>query len=170
MSENIPNNKVNRPEALIFLMISAFLILLDQWTKFLAVRYVKPVLHVGLIPHVLEFRYLENRGAAFGMLQNRQWVFVIFAFVVVFGCIYAFSRLPAGKYTALKLCLAALSAGAAGNLIDRVTRGYVVDFIYFSGIRFPIFNVADICVSVSVVVLLILVLFGYKDETQAGEM
>ncbi len=146
-------------------LIAVILVLLDQYTKYLAVTYLKPGGPVSIINGVLELRYLENRGAAFGMLQNRQWVFVIFAVGCMLICLrYGIKLAEEEKYTAARICLAFLSAGAAGNLIDRVYRGYVVDFIYIRLINFPIFNLADTYVNLSTVVLIILVLFVYKDD------
>ena len=144
------------------LFVSA--VLLDQITKYIAYVYLKPVHRASIIRGVLELQYLENRGAAFGMLQNRQWIFILFALIILIGCFIYSRRLPVTRdYLPLRLCLLFLGAGALGNMIDRVAHIYVIDFIYFSIIHFPIFNVADIYVSVSVTVMVILVLFFYKD-------
>ena len=129
----------------------------DQLTKELAYRNLKlsGKGFVTLIPGVLELRYLENRGAAFGMLQNRLPLFILFAAAVSLAAIICYIRVPdIRRYLALRVCMAGLTAGAVGNLIDR---------IYISLIHFPIFNVADICVSLSAGLLLILMLFVYRD-------
>ena len=147
------------------LLIGIILVFLDQYTKYLAITYLKPVGSVVLIPGVLELRYLENRGAAFGMLQNRQWVFIVFAVLCVILCAWIGLKLAiSNRHTASRICLAILAAGAAGNLIDRVARGFVIDYIYFSLIHFPVFNLADVCVTLSTIALVILVLFFYRDE------
>ena len=146
-------------------LVWVILVFLDQYTKYLAMTYLRPKGAIGLIPGVLELRYLENRGAAFGILQNRQWVFVIFAIACIIFCAWTGFRLAvSNRHAALRICLAALCAGAAGNLIDRVARGYVIDFIYFSLIHFPVFNLADVCVSLSTAALVILVLFFDKGD------
>ena len=151
-------------------LLFAGAVLLDQITKYLAASRLRQTFRVPLIPSVLELQYLENRGAAFGMLENRQWIFIIFACVIMAGCIICGHRLPrTRKFIPMKLCLVFLSAGALGNMIDRIWHGYVIDFIYFSCINFPIFNVADIYVTVSVTVLVILVLFYYRDEDYAKQ-
>ena len=146
-------------------LVWVILVFLDQYTKYLAMTYLRPKGAIDLIPGVLELRYLENRGAAFGILQNRQWVFVIFAIACIIFCAWTGFRLAvSNRHAALRICLAALCAGAAGDLIDRVARGYVIDFIYFSLIHFPVFNLADVCVSLSTAALVILVLFFDKGD------
>ena len=147
------------------ILIGIILVFLDQYTKYLAETFLKPKGYVTVIPGVLELRYLENRGAAFGMLQNRQWIFVVFAICcVILCCWYVFRLAAEDRHLASAVCLSVLAAGASGNLIDRVARGSVIDFIYVSLIHFPVFNVADICVSVSTIVLVFLVLFYYKGD------
>ncbi len=156
-------NKRNHYPAAV--LLSIILIFLDQYTKYLVLTFLKPRGSVTLIKGVLELRYLENRGAAFGILQNRQWVFVVFAIVCIIACAWYGWRLAlSGGHTAMLLCLSFLAAGAAGNLIDRVHRGFVVDFIYVSLINFPIFNLADTYVTLSTIALIILVLFFYKED------
>ncbi len=154
--------------AAIFVAAGLFL---DQLTKSLAVTYLAGQEPDVLIPGVLEFKYLENQGAAFGMFQNMQWIFVIFSLVVSALVIFAYWRIPTGKrsdgersYVPLRVCAVMLLAGAVGNCIDRLRTGYVVDFIYFRLIDFPIFNVADIFVTTSVILLIVLLIFYYKEE------
>lgn len=141
------------------------LILLDQGIKLWALRNLRGKDPIVLINGVLEFRYLENRGAAFGIFQNRQWFFILVTLIVLAGLFFLSGRIPRDrKYLPLKICLYLIAAGAVGNLIDRVFRSYVVDFIYFKLIDFPIFNVADIYVTVSAILLVLLMLFFYKEE------
>ena len=136
------------------------LILLDQGIKLWALRNLR-----GKNPIVLIKGVLENRGAAFGIFQNRQWFFILVTLIVLAGLFFLSGRIPRDrKYLPLKICLYLIAAGAVGNLIDRVFRSYVVDFIYFKLIDFPIFNVADIYVTVSAILLVLLMLFFYKEE------
>lgn len=138
---------------------------LDQWTKLLAVSGLKDQPPYVIWDGVFELLYSENRGAAFGMLQGKQWFFFIIAVLVLGAAVYAIVRMPANrKYLPLHLIAMFLSAGAAGNMIDRFTRGYVVDFLYFKLIDFPIFNVADCYVTVSMFIFILLFLFVYKEE------
>lgn len=149
-----------------WLIIGAvLLVVFDQWTKHLAVTYLKGQDSIVLISGVLELQYLENHGAAFGLLQNQQWLFYVMTVVMAAVIVWLYFKLPrTKKYLPCHLIGVVLLAGAFGNFIDRVRFQYVVDFIYFSLIDFPIFNVADIYVTVSVAVIFILVLFVYKDE------
>ncbi|MDO5345976.1 MAG: signal peptidase II [Lachnospiraceae bacterium] len=137
----------------------------DQLTKLLAYTQLRPYGPIKLLPGIFELHYLENQGAAFGMMENMQWVFILFAFVIVAGALLFYIRLPMGdRFRPLRILCITLSAGALGNMIDRITHHYVIDFLYFSLIDFPIFNVADIYVCVSTAILLLLLLFVYKDE------
>lgn len=138
---------------------------IDQITKLWAVKGLKGHDSVVLLKGVFELQYLENRGAAFGLMQNQRWLFLV-CVVLVLGIVgYAYFRLPATRrYTPFRLVIVALAAGAIGNAIDRVCRGFVVDFFYFSLIDFPVFNVADIYVTVSVACFFVLFLFIYKEE------
>lgn len=137
---------------------------LDQYTKYLATVHLQEEA-VVLIDGVFELSYLENRGAAFGLFQNQQWLFLIvgIAALVVLTIIYL--RMPHDKhYLPLRICIISIVAGAIGNMIDRIRFQYVVDFFYFVLIDFPIFNVADIFATVATFGLLALFLFYYKDR------
>lgn len=142
------------------------LVIFDRLTKRLAFNNLNLTNHVvELIPDVLELRYLENEGAAFGMLQNRFFFFYLFTFVFITAFLFLYIKMPEDKrFVPLNLLLIFFVAGAFGNFIDRVRYHYVIDFIYFKLINFPIFNVADIYVTVSCFILIVLVLFYYKDE------
>ena len=137
----------------------------DQLTKLLAVKNLKGKADIPLIPDVLYFQYLENRGAAFGIFQDRKIFLVLLTSLILVGVCYVLWKIPADKkYIYLRLLCFLITAGGIGNLIDRVRLDYVIDFIYFAPIDFPVFNVADIYVSVGMVFLFIVVLFYYKDE------
>ena len=144
-----------------FLVLTA----LDQWTKSLAVQSLKGKSPYVIWDGVFELFYSENRGAAFGMLQGKQTFFFVIALGVFGVILYAMAKLPASRrYIPFELCMTVVAAGAAGNLIDRVSQGYVVDFLYFKLIDFPIFNVADCYVTVAPGMLMFLFLYVYKDE------
>ena len=134
---------------------------LDQWTKFLTVTLLKGKAPFVLIDGVLELRYLENHGAAFGILQGQQGLFFVLTGAAILFLCWAYGfRIPSGRaYLPVNLICVLILSGALGNLIDRLRLSYVVDFIYFKLIDFPIFNVADCYVSVSAVFLALLLLF-----------
>ena len=141
------------------------LLLIDQLTKLWAVKILKPIGSVPVIRNVLEIYSVENRGAAFGIMQNKQWFFLLITLAVLAGLVWISGRIPDEKhFIPLKVCLYFVGAGAVGNMIDRVFRKYVVDFIYFSLINFPVFNVADIYVTVAAFLLVGLILFFYQEE------
>ena len=151
----------------LFLDILLFVVLvyLDQITKSLAVTCLKDKPAFVLINYVFELHYLENRGAAFGMLQNQKILFVAIASIMLTVIVYMLIKIPRNKhYFALEFLLVLVASGAVGNLIDRISLGYVVDFFYFKLIDFPIFNVADIYVSVSCIFLAVLLIFFYKEQ------
>lgn len=129
---------------------------LDQFTKYLATANLKNQPSILLIPGVFELTYLENRGAAWGMLENMQWVFLIFTAVILAVLGYCYVKANGTKYRAFRILSVVLAAGAIGNAIDRLFHGYVVDFFYFSLIDFPVFNVADCYVTVSLALFLLI--------------
>lgn len=143
-----------------------FMVFLDLFTKMLAVDNLKFGEPVNLIDGLLGLTYLENKGMAWGMLSGQRVIFIIITVIVLGLLCYAFARIPKEKrYLPLLVDLCILTAGAVGNLVDRIVLGYVRDFIEFKFINFPIFNVADIFATVSTVLLFILVLFVYtKDD------
>ncbi len=150
---------------IIDIILMCLLIVADQYTKAWAVFALKDKPAIPVIPGILELNYLENRGAAFGMMQNQK-IFFIFVAVIILGCIiYMLIKAPAQrKYIILHVVLTFIAAGAIGNMIDRLSLNYVVDFIYIKAINFPIFNVADIYVTVCTVILAIVLIFVYKDD------
>ena len=140
------------------------LIILDQLTKLWVLDALRGQEPVTLLPGVFQLLYVENRGAAFGIRQNKQWFFVIITVAVLAALLWVLPKIPAERhFLPLSLCLCFIAAGAVGNMIDRIFRGYVVDFLYFQLIDFPVFNVADIYVTTASVVLTLLILFLYKE-------
>lgn len=146
----------------IFLFIA-----LDRITKNLAIKHLveKPY---NLIPGVFQLHYLENRGAAFGILQNQKIFFVLTGIIITAAIFFLYEKMPfQKKYLPLRIVAVFMIAGAIGNMIDRVEYNYVVDFLYFNLIDFPIFNVADCYVTISAFCLILLFLFYYKEEDLA---
>lgn len=135
--------------AAVILIAIAALTALDQLFKALAVYWLKGNPPHVLIDGVFELHYSENPGAAFGILQDHRWLFHL-RHHSGHG-VYAGPADEAGKFRALSADehqRVLIVAGGVGNLIDRIANGYVVDFLYFRLINFPIFNFADCCVVV----------------------
>ena len=147
-----------KKNSIIYLLIIAVGIYLDQLSKSLVVEHLMPIGDLPLIKGVFHFTYSENRGAAFGILSDARWVFMLFSTVMILALlIYLFYP----KKQANQLFLigtAMVVSGGIGNMIDRVVLGYVVDFLNFELINFAIFNVADsfVCVGAGLMVLSLL--------------
>ena len=151
---------------LLFFLISVGLVAADQITKAIAVAYLKPITTFPLIKDVLHLTYHENTGAAFSMLDGFRWGFVIIAVIVCGILVYVnLVKKVDSKlfYTASILVV----SGAIGNVIDRVATGAVVDFIDFRLINFPVFNFADICLTIGVVILFFAILFTPEKKKAA---
>jgi signal peptidase II len=162
--------QTNNKKALMTGYAAAFFLLVffDQWSKRLAVKHLKDQADIPLIKDVFELSYLENTGMAWGLFAGGRWIFLAGTMVILALILYAFRKAPlTRRYRPLRVVLAVLAAGAAGNLIDRLLHGYVVDFFSFCLIHFPIFNVADCYVVVSGILFVLLFLFYYKDEELA---
>lgn len=146
-------------------LLLCLLLAVDQFTKYLAIVHLKGKDTIVLIDGVLELDYLENRGSAFGMLQNQK-VFILFVGVVFLAVIlFLLIKLPEDKkYNIMHVLLVAIIAGGVGNMIDRIQYDFVVDFISFVLIHFPIFNVADCYIVVATILLFLLFLFVYKEK------
>ncbi len=130
---------------------------LDQLTKWLCVRFLVPVGSVPLWQDVLHLTYVENRGAAFGMLAEHRWVFLVASAVLLAVMIpYLYLGLCDDRLATVGVCL--IIAGGIGNMIDRLALGYVIDFIDVRLINFAVFNGADsfVCVGAGLLVLSLL--------------
>ncbi len=154
----------------------AFLVAFDQITKYLAKTHIKGEKSYTLIPKIISFKYLNggNSGAAWGILSGRVILFIIFtifALIVIGKFIYNIYNMYKINYSLnpkvkmLDILLVVLVAGAIGNLIDRIVNGYVVDFISFDFIKFPIFNLADCYITISCILLFIMCIFKVDTKT-----
>ena len=161
------DEKNKRKKKMIIIDIVIFLIMaaLDQITKYFAVSSLSGGKDIVIIDGVFELHYLENHGAAFSMLQNQKIFFILIALVILAAIVFVLVRIPGDKkYNILHILLSVIAAGSVGNMIDRLHNDYVIDFLYFKLIDFPVFNVADIYITCSAILLAIVVIFKYKDE------
>jgi len=145
-------------------VISALLIIIDQATKYITVSKLKPLGSVEIIKGILSFTYVENKGAAFGILQNARWVFIL-ATIIIIAALIVYKIKFKVKSKTFNYSSALLISGGIANLIDRIFLGYVVDMIEVTFIEYPMFNFADCCVVVGAILLCIYVL---KTETKKG--
>ena len=146
-------------------VIAVFAIVFDQLTKYAAMTRLKDGAAFVLIDNVLEFYYLVNTGSSWGMLAGQK-ALILFIFVVIIAlCVFMIFKSPDDvKYIPFNISLSMIIAGGIGNGIDRIRFSYVIDFIYFKSINFPVFNVADIFVTCGAVLFILLILFKYKEK------
>lgn len=147
---------------MIYILIILGLIGLDQISKFLAVKYLVNIGSIPIIKDIFHLTYVENRGAAFGMFQNNQMVFVVVALAAcIFGLYYLYKK----QINLLgKSAIILIIAGAIGNLIDRVRLGFVVDYFDFRIVWNYVFNVADVFVVIGTILLCIYIIFFENDK------
>ena len=147
---------------MLWAIIVAVLFALDQITK----TYVKNNLPLGQSNEVIQdffyFTHVENTGAAFGILKNGRYFFIILTIIISFVLIYVMIK---NKSKILRLAISIVLGGALGNFIDRLLYGKVTDFLdfYIFGYDYPVFNVADICVNIGTILLAIYIIFIYKE-------
>jgi lipoprotein signal peptidase len=152
----------------IWIIVIAAGVLLDQITKILAAEFLIELGREGfpIIKDFLHLTYVENTGAAFGILKDQRWIFMLLSVAAIIGLtIYLITQrrdisIPAGVFLAL------IISGGIGNMIDRIVRGYVIDFIDFTVIDFYIFNMADTFVCVGAVLTVIYMLFYEAKEAK----
>lgn len=143
---------------LVTIILALGVLVLDQVSKWLTVRYIKPIGSYPIIRDVFHLTYVENRGAAWGIFQNGRWFFVGITAVV---CIAIIVFLIREKQIAplLRVALSVLLGGAIGNMIDRILYGYVVDMIHVKCIDYPVFNIADSATVIGTILLAWYILF-----------
>lgn len=150
---------------ILWIAIAVISVVLDQITKWLAVVNLKGNESVSIIGEVLHFTYVENRGAAFGMMKDARWIFMIISTVAIAALVFYLVKYKPKSYLAVS-AIGMIVGGGIGNMIDRIWLGYVVDFIYIKIIDFAVFNVADSFVCVGTALLVIYILFFYKEKTE----
>lgn len=143
---------------IIFTIVSILVIVLDQISKIHILEYLRPISQVPLIKNVLNLTYVENTGAAFGMLSNSRWIFMV-ASILIIIILVAYILIAKPKSKATLISLGMICGGGIGNMIDRIFKGYVVDFIDVTCINFYVFNIADsfVCVGCALLVLFLII-------------
>ena len=149
---------------LIYTIIAALIIAADQVSKIFLAQALENGRHINVIPKILSLVYVENRGAAFGMLADSRWLFMVVSVVAILVFV-AYLYLGHAESTLSAVALAMMTSGGIGNMIDRIFRGYVIDFIDFRLINFAVFNGADSLVCVGAGLLILSLLLGLHTDS-----
>lgn len=147
-------------------ILSIIVVIADQLSKYFAIERLKGSISHVIIPGFLKFTYVENYGAAFGILKDKKMFFIIITLIIIMFISIFLIRYYNKINIFMKIGLALLLGGAIGNFIDRVRFAYVVDFInvrLFNSYDFPVFNIADISIVCGTIIILILTLLN-KEE------
>lgn len=144
---------------MIYILYSALFIVTDRLTKYLAVKYLMPIGSAKVLDGIFNLTYVQNEGIAFGLFQNMHNVIVPVNILIVAFCVYIMIKALKNNKKWFAFSLVLIISGAIGNIIDKICYGYVVDFLEFAFINFPVFNVADICVCTGAFLAAIIILF-----------
>ena len=149
-------------------LIVIVIMALDQLSKYWVINNIGMTDSITVIPNLIDFVYVKNTGAAFSFLSDKTYGIVILSIISVLFCIgvifFMIKKKPQSRL--LTISLALMLSGALGNVIDRIARGYVVDFIEATFINFPVFNVADIAITCGALLIIIHVLFFEKPKEE----
>ena len=146
---------------MIYILIIVAGLILDRLSKIYAINNF---IENPIESPIINFTYLENRGAAFGILQAKRIFFLLITVAIVLYLIYYFIKNYKNNPLILNIALSFIISGALGNFYDRAFNGYVVDFIEFAFINFPIFNIADILVTIGCGLAIIYILFIHEEN------
>ena len=149
-------------------LFAAGIVAVDQYTKFLTVANIPLHGHVDFMPGFLGFSYVQNTGAAWSSFEGMIWLFALVFLVLTVALIWEFSKKRLAFTNLERWCIVAIYGGGLGNMIDRLRLGFVVDMIETEFMNFPVFNVADCCITCGCILLLVhLFLFNkefWKEE------
>ena len=150
---------------LLAILSFVMLVAIDQISKYYITTNMQLHDSIAVIEGVFEIHYIHNPGAAWGLFENQQLLFGVCTIVAcVVGVVLYIRCVRANQFKGLQVMLVLILSGAIGNFMDRIRFQYVIDFLYFKLIDFPVFNIADCYVTVGFVITIILVLFIYKEE------
>jgi signal peptidase II len=144
-------------------LLAVVVVVFDQMAKYYIQSRMEPGMSIPVIDGLFHITYVLNPGAAFGILEHQTVFFLAVALILIVAIAYYYPRIPPG-YRLLRLGIGLQMGGAAGNVIDRVKTGYVVDFLDFR--VWPVFNIADMAIVTGVALIIYdtLYLSGKKDE------
>ncbi len=160
---------VKKKNIIVAILIIISNVIIDQITKALIVGNMKLHSSIPLIKgkngSIFELNYIHNKGAAWGIFSKQTALLTIISIIVMTAVGYVFWNIKeARKFRILRISIALLIGGAIGNMIDRIRLHYVIDFLYFRLIDFPVFNYADICVTVALFLIIFSMIFKYKTD------
>ena len=147
-------------------VVSAILIFIDQFTKLLVLNNLSGGHEIVIWEGVFKIVSHKNTGAVWGIMSDKTTFLAVITVVILAAVVWIFARIPLDetRFRPVRIILIFVFSGAIGNFIDRVRLKYVVDFLYFELIDFPVFNIADCYITLSMILLIILFIFYYKDE------
>lgn len=155
-----------------YYLIALVVFLVDQGIKYLIATRLELYEQIPVIGDFFVITSSRNRGAAFGILQDQIWFFIVVTVLVVVGIIWYMRKVTAEGRKLLPVALALVLGGALGNFIDRLVMGEVVDFLQFTfgTYTFPIFNIADSCIVIGVgLIILDTILDGKREQARSGQ-
>ncbi|MCH5298319.1 MAG: signal peptidase II [Ruminococcus sp.] len=141
----------------LIIILSILLAGIDQLIKYLVVENLKPISTVEVIPGLFSLTYVENRGAAFGMLSNARWIFILFTLIIIALIIFVLFKYRVNSKL-FNIAVILIIGGGIGNLIDRIFYGFVVDYLSVSFFP-PVCNFADYCITIGAAIMVIYLLF-----------
>lgn len=151
----------------IILVFSALIAVIDYIIKLLVMNNLKPLGSVEVIPGLFSLKYVENKGAAFGMLSDARWIFIVFTIVIIIALIIIIARKNINNRL-FTIAVILIIGGGIGNLIDRIFYGYVVDYLSISFFP-PVCNFADYCITIGAVLMVFYLLFFSEFLNKKGK-
>lgn len=145
------------------LVVIMLVLIMDQLSKFYIQTHLSPGTSIPVIESVFHITYVLNPGAAFGLFEHQTLFFLMVAVVLVLAAAYFYPRIPE-QYTLLRFGVGLLVGGAAGNVIDRIKTGYVIDFFDFR--IWPVFNVADAAIVCGVGCIIVTMMYIHKEDEE----
>ena len=141
------------------IIISILITILDQIIKFII---DEKVLFIEILPTLFNIHKVYNYGVAFSFLENKRYLILLFSLILIYFLFNLRKDLP--KTKKYDILFGVILGGIIGNLIDRVFRGYVIDYLetFIFGISFPIFNLADICITLGIIIMVLIMSLGDK--------
>lgn len=154
---------------LLIIVVGIILTVADQLIKLWALSSLEPVGSITIIENIFSLTYVENRGAAWGMMAGAKWYLIIMPIVIIVAAI-AYLIIKKLSDPLLLWSVMLIVSGGLGNLIDRIFRGFVVDYLHATFIDFPVFNLADCCITIGAGLLILYVILSEIKERKEKKL